>query len=168
MEEIIQSELQKLFPKFNSPITSRFSDFFKKISEKNKNETSKKYLIIPEKLINDKEKRTSIIIKGIPSAFGYQNFYDLLCHFNKDIRFFYIPSFGTNKWKFVYAFVNLENKNGVLDIFKGLTLIRDKFKSINGFDFSKLEIYFSKSQNINRLIKKYQKNYYQNHFLICN
>lgn len=168
MELINHYELHKLFPKFNSPITSRFSDFFKKISEKKKNESTKKYLIIPEKIQNDKEKRTSIIIKGIPSAFGYQNFYDLLYHFNKNIKFFYIPSFGTNRWKFVYAFVNLLDKNGVLDIYKGLNLIKDKFKSINGYDFSKIEIYFSKSQNINRLIKKYQKNFYQNHFLICN
>ena len=167
MEEINEVNLQKLYPHFSSPDSSRFSELFKEISEENKTESSKKYLIIPKRIIDGTEKRTSIIIKGIPSAFGCQNFYELLIHFSNDIRFFYIPAYAVNKWKYIYAFVSFVSQKGVLNIFEGLSTMRDKYKSYNGFDFSKIEIYFCKSQNINGLIRKYQKDTYQSNFLVC-
>ena len=182
METYIQEYIKKLFPSFSSPIYSRFSQLFREISEttKLKNKTfhkdSKKdfddnnlgkYLIIPNKIINGVEKRTSIIIKGIPSAFGVQNFYELLTKFCKDIDFFYVPGYAVNKWQYIYAFANLGHRKGVLDIFEGLTIMRDKYKTYQGFDFSKIEVYFCKSQNINGLIKKYQTEVNQSNFLLC-
>ena len=167
MSDIIETNLQKLFPKFSSPLSSRFSELFREISETNKTESPKKYLIFPKKIINGTEKRTSIIIKGIPSAFGCQNFYELLTNFCSDIKFFYIPAYAANKWRYIYAFVNIGNPKGVLDIFEGLSIIRDKYKNYKGFDFSKIEIYFCKSQNINGLIRKYQNDIYESNFLVC-
>ena len=167
MSDIIEINLQKLFPKFSSPISSRFSELFREISETNKTESPKKYLIFPKKIINGTEKRTSIIIKGIPSAFGCQNFYELLTNFCSDIKFFYIPAYAANKWKYIYAFVTIGRRKGVLNIFEGLTLMKEKYKTFKGFDFSKIEIYFCKSQNIIGLTKKCQNKVNQDNFIIC-
>ena len=117
MVEEIEITLQKLFPNFSSPISSRFSELFRELSLTKKEDNPKKYLIFPKKIVNGTEKRTSIIIKGIPSAFGCQNFYELLSNLCDDIKFFYIPSFAVNKWSYVYAFVNIGSQKGVLDIF---------------------------------------------------
>ena len=182
MEAYIREYIKKLFPSFNSPIRSRFSQFFREISEKTKliNKSSKKeskkdlddnnlgkYLIIPNKIINGTEKRTSIIIKGIPSAFGVENFYKLLTKFCSDIEFFYVPGYAVNKWQYIYAFANLGHRKGVLDIYEGLTIMRDKYKIYQGFDFSKIEVYFCKSQNINGLITKYQTEVNQSNLHLC-
>ena len=175
MSDNLEVSVQELFPNFSSPICSRFSKLFREISETTefKNNTPQKdqkensdddnltkYLIIPNKIINGTEKRTSIIIKGIPSAFGVENFYELLTKFSNDIDFFYVPGYAVNKWKYIYAFANLGHRKGVLDIFEGLTIIRDKYRIFQGFDFTKIEVYFCKSQNINGLITKYQTETY--------
>ena len=182
MDALIQEYIKKLFPSFSSPTCSRFSKLFREISEitelknsapqKDHKENSEdsnlgKYLIIPNKIINGTEKRTSIIIKGIPSAFGVENFYELLTKFSNDIGFFYVPGYAVSKWKYIYAFANLGHRKGVLDIFEGLTIIRDKYKIFQGFDFTKIEVYFCKSQNINGLITKYQTETYQPNILLC-
>ena len=182
MEAYIREYIKKLFPSFSSPIRSRFSQFFREISEKNKlkNKPSKKeskkdseennlekYLIIPNKIIDGTEKRTSVIIKGIPSAFGVGNFYKLLTKFCNDIEFFYVPGYAVNKWQYIYAFVNLGHRKGVLDIYEGLTLLKDKYKTFKGYDFTKIEVYFCRYQNIRGLKKKCQKEINKKNFCIC-
>ena len=182
MEKILQLYLKKLFPHFSSPLISRFSELFNEISDNPTNTTDKKtkkeqtsinensnldnYTIYPEKIINGLEKRTIIIIKGIPAAFGCLNFFELLTKFCKEVNFFYIPGFALAKWEYVYAFVNIGSRKGILNIFYGLNVMRDKYKTFNGCDFSNLEIYFCKSQNVNTLLKKYQHEPNQNTFLI--
>ena len=55
----------------------------------------------------------------------------------------------------------------VLNIFEALTLMRDKLKIYKGFNFTKIEIYFCKYQNLIDLTKKYQKEVDQKNFIIC-
>ena len=172
-EKYLQLHLQKLFPRFTCPLSSRFSVLFKELSKINitpqenltknepknekKNQESEKYLINPEKIINGTETRTSIIIKEIPVSFGPKNFYELLTIFSNEIKFFYIPGFQIEKWEYIYAFVTIGHSKGVLDIYEGLTFLRDKFKTFQGHDFSKIEIYFCRSQNRTDLMKKCHK-----------
>ena len=58
------------FPQFNRPECSRFESFFRTMS---KNDSSKKKkrnksrTICPEKIVRNEDKRTSIVIKGIPT-----------------------------------------------------------------------------------------------------
>ena len=54
-----------------------------------KNQDLEKYLINLDKILNDKETRTSIIIKEIPVSFGPKNFYELLSIFSNEIKFFF-------------------------------------------------------------------------------
>ena len=183
MEKILFIFTKKLFPHFSTPTCSRFSGLFSELSENDPNSNSdqlinifseeleenpniEKYVINPEKILNGIEKRNSVIIKGIPSAFGARNFYELLVKFGEKINFFFIPGFAINKWEYIYAFVTIRRKKGVLNIFKELNRIRDK-KYFKGFNFSKIEIYFCKSRIIIGLTKKYQKENSHKNFIIC-
>ena len=183
MEKNDFNYIRLLFPKFRSPEKSRFSTLFNEISHSREDfyvrnpinldsdkedEDFYKYIIDPKKVINGLEKRTSIIIKGIPCYFGCLSFYQLLTQFSKDIDFFYVPGYALGKWEYIYAFVNVCHCKGILNIYEGLTTIRDKYKRYGGFDFSKIEIYYCKSKNINGLMKKSQNDKNLNNFLIIN
>ena len=181
MENKLQLYLEILFPHFTSPLISRFSELFNEISNNSTNTTNKKskndfnkvsenislddYIIYPQKIIAGLEKRKLIIIKGIPTAFGCLNFLELLNKFCNDVNFVCIPGFALVTWDYVYAFVNTGSRKGLLNIFYGLNVIRDKYKTFKGYDFSNLEIYFCKTQNVNTLLKKYQNESNQNTFL---
>ena len=183
-EKILYLYTHELFPGFSTPAFSRFSNLFSELSDNDsdsdsdqfmktyyeeleKNQKLERYRINPKKILNGIEKRSSVIIKGIPSAFGARNFYELLTKFCKEINFFYIPGFAISKWKYIYAFVTIGRRKGVLNIFEGLTLMKEKYKTFKGFDFSKIEIYFCKSQNIIGLTKRYQNEVNQENFIIC-
>ena len=183
IEKHLQRYLQKLFPHFSSPLSSRFSKLFYELSkikliqtenitktepiDEKENQILEKYRIYPEKILNGVETRTSIIIKNIPGAFGALSFYKLLTQFSNDIKFFYIPGFAIEKWEYIYAFATIGHIEGILDIYEGLTFLRDKFKILKGYDFSKIEIYFCKYQNKNSLMKKSHKEIDPKSFFIC-
>ena len=179
----LQLYLQKLFPYFSSPHSSRFSGLFYELSKINltqpenltkidqnndiENQNFEKYRINPEKILNGKEKRTTIIIKEIPSAFGAMNFYNLLTKFCNQIICFYIPGFAIAKKEYMHAFVNVGHRKGVLDIYEGLTSLKNKFKTFKGYNFSKIEVYYCRSQYRTGLMKKSHNEIDQNDFLIC-
>ena len=184
MEKILYLYTQKLFPRFSTPAFSRFSSLFSELSgddsdsdseqftkinseELVENSNLERYQINPKKILDGTERRNSVIIKGIPSAFGAANFYELLTKFCKEINFFYIPGFAIAKWKYIYAFATIGNQKGIIKIFEGLTLMKEKCKTYKGFDFSKIDIYFCKYQNIVGLAKKCQKKGNKKNFIIC-
>ena len=94
MQQEIQKYMKLLFPKYESSSYSRFTKLFQEIEDKNENTCEKNFLankslnINISKIKNGDEKRTSIIIKYIPSLLGSKNFYDLLKTFSKSINFF--------------------------------------------------------------------------------
>ena len=185
MEQVLCLYTQKLFPQFSTPAFSRFSALFSEISEKDfeidllsktTNEeldeldeipNIEKFRINPKTILNGTERRNSIIIKGIPSALGASNFYELLTKFSKEINFFYIPGFSITKWKYIYAFATIGNRKDILNILDGLNLLKEKSKTDKGFDFSKIEIYFCKYQNIISLTKKCLKKGKKKNFIVC-
>ena len=60
--------------------------------------------------------------------------------------------------KFMYAFVNLSNYKSIIPLYFGLINLRDKCKSIFGYDLKEIEIYYSKAQGLKALSKKCQEN----------
>ena len=171
MQQEIQKYLKLLFPKYESSSYSRFIKLFQEIENKNENVCEKQFLtnkslnINISKIKNGEEKRTSIIIKYIPSLLGSKNFYDLLKTFTKRINFFYIPGYISDHKEYMYAFVNLSNNKEIIDIVDGLNTLKNKFETYRGLDFRYLEIYFSKTQGYKALKKKYKNDYY-NDFII--
>ena len=167
------------FPKFSSPVCSRFKQLFEQISNEktqilnNKEikseqtgERNDNYKIEIEKIKTGEAKRTTLIIKGVPSSFGCLNFYNLLKDFYININFFYIPGYIYRQQEFMYAFVNVRNPKGVLHIYEGIQTVKQKFKHIFGNYLSGMNVSFSKTQGYRALKNKYTNEYFDN-FLIC-
>ena len=161
MEKAIETFIKLLFPKYEQSSCSRFTKLFQELTEnqvfcEQKTIPNKNFDIDISKIQNGNEKRSTIIIKGIPSFFGAKNFYCLLQNFSNKINFFYIPSYISNQKEYMYAFVNLSHNKGIINIVNGLIALKNKYKLFCGFDFSYLEIYFSKTQGYKALKKKYK------------
>ena len=153
--------LKKFFPKFDHPEKSRFCDLFEQILKNENSNNCKIYKTLDiniNKIISGRDKRTSLIIKGFPSEMQTQEVLYILSQFTKNINFFYIPPSVKEQKRFMYAFINLTNYKSIISLFIGLSNLRDKYKTIFGFDFKQIEIYYSKSQGVESLMKKCYEN----------
>ena len=179
MIEDTKEYIHPYFSKFSLPEYSRFTKFFEQISNEktqlSKTEDLKKeqfgkklenYEIEIEKIKNGDEKRTSLIIKGIPSSFGCMNLYNILKEFCKNINFFYIPGYIYKPNGFMYAFVNVKHPNGVLSIYKCIKILKEKSGIFFGYNLSGIKINYCKTQGYRSLKRKYTNEYFEN-FLIC-
>lgn len=154
--------LSVLFPQFSSPVKSRFLDSFKESNSYFDKNPFSKIIIEPtgffdikvDKIMAGGDKRTSVIIKGFPSVMEIGEVYYLLKLFCQDIIFFYIPKYIKEKKKYMYSFVNVMDYKSLLPLFLGLQNLKNKVQFYCGYDFSELEIYYSKTQGQNALIKK--------------
>ena len=90
------------FPQFKSPNNSRFESFFLSILKKDnpfKKNKNKSKIIFPEKIIRNEDKRTSLIIKGIPYEMS-----------KKEIRNC-IEKYGNLNFLYIVKDLNNEKKN---------------------------------------------------------
>ena len=173
-----QEYIKSHFNRFSSPVCSRFKQFFEQISNeetqlskriKIKNEQNGKkndnYKIEVEKIISGEEKRTTLIIKGIPSSFGCLNFYKLLKKFYRNINFFFIPGYIYKQKEFMYVFVNVKYPKGVINIYECINALKEKFENIFGFNLSGINTSYCKTQGYRSLKNKYTSENFSN-FLI--
>ena len=162
MEDWATYYLSKYFPQFNRPDKSRFSDFFEELSKQenpNNNEKIIKSLDINiSNILLGKDKRSSLIIKGFPSEMRENDILSMLKKFTNNINFFYIPPLIKEQKRYMYAFVNLSNYKSIIPLYFGLINLRDKGKSIFGYDLKEIELYYSKAQGLKTLIKKCREN----------
>lgn len=162
MEDWTKYYLHKYFPHFTRPEKSRFTNLFEDllkqedftISDKN-NEI---FNINIFNIIQGSDKRSSLIIKGFPSEMRTNEILSILQQFTNNINFFYIPPLIKEQKRFMYAFVNLSNYKSIIPLYFGLINLRDKCKSIFGYDLKEIEIYYSKAQGLKALIKKCREN----------
>ena len=112
------------FPQFKSPSRSRFESFFVSILKKenpfHKNINNKSKKIYPEKIVRNEDKRTSIIIKGIPTNMS-----------KKDVRSF-IEQYGNLNYLYIekdpndlekktsIAYVNVINYKSIIPLYMNL------------------------------------------------
>ena len=153
--------IEKYYHKFAHPEKSRFSDFFKQLLKEediNADTFSKTFDININEILLGRDQRTSLIIKGFPSQMQPQEVLYILSQFTKNINYFYIPPSVKEQKKYMYAFVNLANYKSIISLFIGLSDLRDKYKNIYGFDFTQIEVYYSKTQGLKSLMKKSHEN----------
>lgn len=116
--------LSLYYPQFKSPLNSRFETFFVSII-KMKNPLNKHIYrsntIYPEKIARNEDKRTSIVIKGIPKNMSKNEVRNLLDKFG-NINFLYIINSPTNKNNnnTSIAFVNVINFKSIIPLFMNL------------------------------------------------
>jgi len=147
--------LSLYYPQFYSPINSRFESFFHSLKKKEKKENNsnkkvyKSKKIFPEKIARNEDKRTSLLIKGIPDYYSKNDIYNYIIKFG-NINFFYILKNLKNNKSTLTAFINVINYKSIIPIFMNLR----NFKIINGENIYNIEVTYSKVQR-----KQQLKNY---------
>ena len=123
--------LKMLFPEFTSVTQSRFADLFSisKVSKK------RSMIINPNIIKKGKDKRTTIMIKNIPSHLNHGNFLNAL-DISHLVNYFYLPCNKPSNKILGFAFVNLKNYQYVL------TLIDKINKYHNSIAVNKKDKYF--------------------------
>ena len=113
------------FPQFKSPNCSRFESFFVSILKKetplNKNKNINKSIIIyPEKIVRNEDKRTSIIIKGIPTFMPKKEVRSFIEQYG-NLNYLYITKDQNDKQKKTsVAYVNLINYKSLIPLYMNL------------------------------------------------
>jgi len=161
LEQIL---LQIYFPQFHSPNKSRFESFFvSKIKTENENPLNKNIYkslnISPEKIVRNEDKRTSIIIKGIPKNMPKKEVRSLIDKFG-NINYLYIIKSPKDEHKNTsIAFVNYINYKSIIPLFMNL---RNSKIEKNGEIFN-IKILYSSVQGKEK-IKEFIKRKYSGKF----
>lgn len=109
------------FPQFNSPNHSRFESLFSSIG-RNKNPSNKSKnnnYIYPEKIARNEDKRTSIVIKGIPIDTKKCKVRDFVEKFG-NINYLYLAKDKNKKKNSLMAFINVINYKSIIPLFMNL------------------------------------------------
>ena len=145
--------LQLYFSQFNSPPSSRFESLFIFLS-KNDSNVKKKHvisnIILPERVMQGEDKRTSLIIKNIPKNVKKKDIRNMIEKYG-NINFLSISK-DQNINNFIVAYLNVINYKSVVPIFMGLRKQTFNYlgKTIN------IEIYYSKIQGKDELKKVFK------------
>ena len=154
--------LSLYYPQFYSPINSRFESFFHSLKKKEKKEinSSKKVYkskkIFPEKIARNEDKRTSLLIKGIPDYYSKNDIYNYITKFG-NINYFYISTKLKNNKSTFTAFINVINYKSIIPIFMNLR----NLKFSNGEYIYNIEVTYSKIQGKEKLKSYIKKKYFK-------
>ena len=145
------------FPQFKSTECSRFESFFisiykkeKKIKKKTKKQSK---IIFPEKIVRNEDKRTSLMIKGIPIDMSKKEIRNIIEKYG-NLNYLYIIKDPKNiEHNTSIAFVNVVNYKSIIPLY--MNLRNYKFNK-NGNVYS-IEIIYSNAQGkeqLNQYVKK--------------
>ena len=145
------------FPQFRSPIKSRFESFFTSMLKNQSllnHEIKVSEIIFPDKIARNEDKRTSIIIKGIPNDMPKNDVRNLLDKFG-NINYLYLIKDPINFEKSTsIAFVNFINYKSIIPLY--LNFRRLKF--IKNEQIYNISIMYSAAQGKKQLIEYLKKN----------
>jgi hypothetical protein len=150
--------LSLYYPQFYTPINSRFETFFNSLEKKENNpnaKLNKSKIIFPEKIARNEDKRTSLLIKGIPDYYSKNDIINYITKFG-NINYFFISKNVKNKNTLI-AFINVFNYKSIIPIFMNLRNL--KF-AISGNIYN-IEITYSKIQGKQKLKQYIKKNIFK-------
>jgi hypothetical protein len=150
--------LSLYYPQFYTPINSRFETFFNSLEKKENNSNAKlnkSKIIFPEKIARNEDKRTSLLIKGIPDYYSKNDIINYITKFG-NINYFFISKNVKNKNTLI-AFINVINYKSIIPIFMNLRNL--KF-AISGNIYN-IEITYSKIQGKQKLKQYIKKNIFK-------
>ena len=148
------------FPQFKSRSTSRFESFFESIQKKEekskKKKTNKSRTIYPEKIVRNEDKRTSVLIKGIPSDMPKKEIRSLIEKYG-NLNYLYITKDldSYEEKKTSVAFINVINYKTIIPLFMNLR----NYKINSNGQLYDLKIMYSPVQGKKQL-KQYVKQQY--------
>ncbi len=147
------------FPQFKSQNCSRFESFFQTIQANDislmEGNLQRSKMIYPEKIIRNEDKRTSLIIRGIPTDLTKKEIRNLIEKYG-NINYLYVTKTIKNKEQLSsIAYINVINYRTIIPLFMNLrnvSFIRDG-------KLYKLKIMYSAAQGKKQL-KQYIKGIY--------
>ena len=146
------------FPQFNSPNCSRFESFFVSILKKenplNKNNKSK--TIYPEKIVRNEDKRTSLIIKGIPMDMSKKEVRNIIEKYG-NLNYLYLTKDTTSEGNNTsIAYVNVINYKSIIPLFMNLR----NFKLKRNEQIFNIKVMYSLVQGKKQLKQYIKKNHF--------
>ena len=149
--------LSMYFPQFDSPINSRFETLFVSISKMEEPLNNKINLssskIYPEKIVRNEDKRTSIIIKGIPGDMTKSEIRNIISKYG-NINYLFLTKELKKKKNTLMVFLNFINYKTIIPLFMNLRNLRIKKSGI----IYKIKIMYSIAQGKQQLIEYMRKN----------
>ena len=147
--------LSLYFSEYNSPNTSRFEKFFESMWKKEKyfNKIENNILsstIYPEKIIRNEDKRTSLMIKGIPTDISKKMVRKFLEQFGNINYLYLMKDDQDNTDSNSIAYINVINYKSIIPLFMSLRTFQKKRNEND----SNLEIMYSLPQG-KRELKEY-------------
>ena len=154
--------LKLIFSGFTFAEESRFLKIFqsakKKVNPVSYNSKKKTLNIEPSNVANGKDKRTTIIIKNLPNDISKDELKSIIEPLG-NINFIYIPILIKNKNKnknnLPCAYVNVINYKKILKIIQNFKQIKLLNPLSNSKDFTKIEIFYSRTQGKHALINRF-------------
>ena len=150
--------LSLYYPQFYTPINSRFETFFNSLEKKENNSNAKlnkSKIIFPEKIARNEDKRTSLLIKGIPDYYSKNDIINYITKFG-NINYFFISKNVKNKNTLI-AFINVINYKSIIPIFMNLRNLKFAIKG----NIYNIEITYSKIQGKQKLKQYIKKNIFK-------
>ena len=116
-------------------------------------------IIYPEKIVSNEDKRTSIMIRGIPSNISKKEIRNLIERYG-NINYLYIVKEKNTEIKSSVAYVNVINYKTIIPMYMNLRNFRF---GVDG-DVYNLKIMYSSAQG-KKLLKQYMKRLYFSKYL---
>lgn len=147
------------FPQFKSPNCSRFESFFVSMLKKENSLPKQIYKskeIYPEKIVRNEDKRTSLIIKGIPMDISKNEIRNFIEKFG-NLNYLYIEKDSASEQKNTsIAYINLINYKSIIPLFMKLR----NYKIERNEQIFYIKIMYSNIQGKKQLKQYINKNYY--------
>ena len=147
--------LRLFFPHYESPISSRFEPLFIYLRKRNinKENIAESFNILPERIIQGDDKRTTILIKNIPKIIKKREIRSMVGKYG-NINFLGIEP-DPNSIYFNIAYLNVINYKSIVSIYMGL-----RKHTFNYFNKDILiKIYYSNIQGKEELRKIFKVDY---------
>jgi hypothetical protein len=150
------------FPQFSHPNCSRFESFFvsilKKESFSNKN-INKSKIICPERIIRSEDKRTSLIIRGIPLDMPKKEVRNFIEKYGNLNYLYIIKDPANSEQNSSIAYINVINYKSIVPLFMNLR----KFKFIRDEQIFDIKINYANAQGKKQLKQFIKQKYFSKH-----
>ena len=150
--------LRLFFPYYTSPTSSRFESFFINLNQRNINKRNiyESLNILPERIVQGEDRRTTILIKNIPKNIKKKEIRSMVGKYG-NINFLEIEP-DPDSIYFNIAYLNVINYKSIVAIYMGL-----RKHTFNYFNKNILiKIYYSNIQGKEELKKLFKVDYYGN------
>ena len=150
--------LRLFFPYYTSPTSSRFESFFINLNQRNINKRNiyESLNILPERIVQGEDRRTTILIKNIPKSIKKKEIRSMVGKYG-NINFLEIEP-DPDSIYFNIAYLNVINYKSIVAIYMGL-----RKHTFNYFNKNILiKIYYSNIQGKEELKKLFKVDYYGN------